>query len=349
MKFNFSITKYNGKGYTGLANLGNTCFLNSCLQVLNHTYELNELFDSKLTIKEISDSELLNEWNELRTLMWKSNGIISPNKFVYGVHKLAMEQKKDIFTGWAQNDMTEFLFFMINCIHSSISRKILMKISGKPENSKDKIAIKCYNMLNEIYTNEYSEIMDIFYGIYVTVIKTVDNKKILSIKPEHYFILDIPVFSHINGELKNLYEGFDNFTEIESMSGENAWYNEKKDEKEDINKQIQFWNLPQILVISLKRFSPDGSEKLGHLVSFPLEGLDLSKYVIGYNSESFVYDLFGVCNHIGSVIGGHYTSFVKNADDIWVHYNDTSVEKIEDINEVISPMAYCLFYRKKIP
>jgi ubiquitin carboxyl-terminal hydrolase 8 len=348
MNLPFSLEKYFGKGYIGLANLGNTCFLNSCLQVLNHTYELNEIFDSKINIKEIPDSLLLNEWNELRNLMWQNNGIISPNKFVYGVHKLANEQKKDIFTGWAQNDMTEFLFFMINCMHNSISRKISIKINGTPENKTDLIAIKCYDMLKEIYSNEYSEIMNLFYGIYVMVLKTVDNKEILSIKPEHYFILDIPIFSESNGEFNNLYQGFDNFIETETMSGENSWYNDKTNEKQDVNKQTQFWNLPNILVISLKRFSPDGSRKLNHLVTFPLEGLDLSKYVIGYNKETFKYDLFGVCNHIGSVMGGHYTSYVKNADGIWLHFNDTSVEKIQDENNIISPLAYCLFYRKKI-
>jgi len=129
------------------------------------------------------------------------------------------------------------------------------------------------------------------------------------------------------------------------MEGENAWFNEKTGKKEDVKKSIKFWNLPKILVISLKRFSPDGRQKLNSHINFPLENLDLSRYVQGYNASKYKYNLYGICNHSGGVLGGHYTAFVKHMDDKWIHFNDTHVEIVENPVSMITPLAYCLFYR----
>jgi len=351
MNINIDISKYENKGIVGLANLGNTCFLNSCLQVLNHIYELHFLIDSKIHAKHVKDylddSVILKEWNDLTQLMWSDNGTISPNKFIFNVHQIASKKNRDIFTGWVQNDITEFLLFIIDCFHNSISKKIKIKISGQAENETDKLAISCYEVLKEIYSNEYSEIMEMFYGIYVTSISSTDNKTIHSTKPEHYFVLDLQIFKG-NRICPTIYDCFDLFITPEEMSGENAWFNDSTGKKETIMKSASFWNLPKILVITLKRFSPDGSEKINNTIHFPLENLDLSKYVKGYNKNSYVYDLFGVCNHMGNVSGGHYTAFVKNVSGKWFHYNDNIVELVPDPNIIISPMAYCLFYRKKI-
>ena len=38
--------KYKDKGLTGLTNVGNSCYINSCMQLLSHTYELNDFLDS---------------------------------------------------------------------------------------------------------------------------------------------------------------------------------------------------------------------------------------------------------------------------------------------------------------
>lgn len=344
---NIDISKYKGKGYTGLANLGNTCFLNSSMQVLHHIYEINEILD-KITIPLITeDGTLINEWNDLRLLMWANNGVISPNKFVHCVKLLAHKKGKDLFTGWLQNDMQEFLMFIMDCIHNALKRKVTMKINGSPENKTDITAIKCYELLQTIYKKEYSEIMQICYGISVTYLTTMDGKKNHSICPEQYFMLNLEVISETGESLSTLQDCFRQFTKDEEMTGENAWFNDKTGAKEDIKKRIRFWNFPQILVITLKRFSVDGKRKIQSLIDFPLVDLDLSEYVVGYHPKSYVYDLFGICNHMGGLMGGHYTSFVKNSENEWLHYNDTSVELMKDMNQIISTSAYCLFYRKK--
>ena len=78
--------------------------------------------------------------------------------------------------------------------------------------------------------------------------------------------------------------------------------------------------------------------------------MNLSKYVKGYDKNSYVYDLYGICNHSGGTWGGHYTAYVKNADNNWYHFNDTNVRKLNDNIEhsLISTQAYCLFYQKKM-
>ena len=81
--------------------------------------------------------------------------------------------------------------------------------------------------------------------------------------------------------------------------------------RETAARQIVFWSLPDVLIVTLKRFADHG-KKNQCLVDFPLENLDLRKYIVGYEKESYIYDLFGICNHSGGLLGGHYTASVKN-------------------------------------
>lgn len=117
-----------------------------------------------------------------------------------------------------------------------------------------------------------------------------------------------------------------------------------KKKKVDAKKKILFWSFPDLLIVDLKRFT-NTVRKNQVLVDFPLENLDLSKYVIGYNKTKYIYDLYGICNHNGSVFGGHYTAYIKNPNGKWYHFNDTSVSELK--GKVKTNKAYCFFYRKK--
>jgi ubiquitin carboxyl-terminal hydrolase 8 len=340
------INKYKDKGLSGLSNLGNTCFINSCMQVLSHTYELNIILEDENYKKKLNnkyESALLLEWDNLRKILWENNCVISPGKFIKTVQKVAHLKGMDIFTGFSQNDLPEFLLFLIDCFHTALSREIRMTISGQAENDTDKIALKCFEMVKTMYTKEYSEIWNLFYGVHVSEISSLETNETIKITPEPFFMIDLPIPQ--NNKSPHLIDCFDHYVEGEILDGDNAWYNEDTKEKINIRKKIQFWSFPNILVIDLKRFNTK-NQKNQVLVSFPIDDLDLTKYVIGYKKESYHYELYGVCNHSGNVLGGHYTAHVKNANNKWYHFNDTSISEVGLIDSIVSPKAYCLFYRK---
>jgi ubiquitin C-terminal hydrolase len=343
------INKCRGKGLSGLSNLGNTCFINSCMQVLSHTYELHFFLEGQTYKKKLqnkSDSVLLLEWDNLRKILWSENCIVSPGKFVKTIQYVARTKGMDTFTGFAQNDLPEFLLFLINCFHTALSREIKMTISGKPENETDEIAISCFEMIKQMYSKEYSEIWNLFFAVHVSEISSLETNARLNIRPEPFFMIDLPIPS--NNKSPDIIDCFDLYGEGEVLDGENAWHNEKTEKKENVRKRILFWSLPSILVIAFKRFNAR-NQKNQMLITFPFDNLDLSKYVIGYKKSSYVYELYGVCNHSGGALGGHYTSYVKNANEKWFHYNDTQVSEVGLLDSIVSPKAYCLFYRKKEP
>jgi ubiquitin carboxyl-terminal hydrolase 2/21 len=344
-----NIDKYKNSGLSGLANLGNTCFINSCMQVLSHTYELNSLLEAetyKRRLQNKYESALLLEWDELRKLLWSKNCIVSPNKFLKIIQIIAGKKNMELFTGYSQNDLPEFLLFVVDCFHTSLSREIKMNITGNVENETDKVAVKCFEMIKNMYSKDYSEIWNIFYAVSVSEIVSLETGKQLKITPEPYFMIDLPI--PINNKSPTLIDCFEKYIEGEVLDGDNAWYNEETKQKENIRKKITFWSFPNILVIDFKRFNAM-NQKNQILIDFPLNDLDLSKYVIGYKKKSYMYDLYGVCNHSGSVFGGHYTAYIKNANGKWYNFNDTSVQEIPLSlnNSIISPKSYCLFYRKR--
>lgn len=337
--------KYKNNGLSGLSNVGNTCYLNSCMQLFSHTYELNDFLNSgkyKERLNNVPDSVVIVEWDKLREMMWSSNCTIAPWGFVKSIKNIAKQKGRELFTGYSQNDMQEFFLFILDCFHNSIRREVNMEITGDVENTTDKLAIECYKMMKNMYKNDYSEILNIFYGIHISEIVSTNGNDTLSVRPEPFSVLSVPIPQKKN---INIYDCINEYCKEEVMSGDNAWYNDKTSKYQDVTRQISFWSLPNVLIIDLKRWSTSGNKKQ-NLVTTPLTDLDLSKYVKGYNKNSYVYDLYGVANHSGGSSGGHYTAYVKNANGLWYEFNDTNINEIKS-ERVVSTKSYCFFFRKK--
>ena len=358
--------KYRGRGLTGLANLGNTCFINALLQIISHTYELSEILDGgeyKLKLNKCIDSELLLSWDELRLLMWSENCTISPGGFVHAIRNTSKLKNNSMFSTISQNDVPEFLTFLFDVFHNALKRNVSMTIDGRPKNKRDKMAKMCYEMIKKMYTANYSEIFKLFYGIQVSTLSTLstsqkekekEKDEYLSIRPEPFMIISLPIpKENSNSNTVTLMDCFDLNCESEYLEGENAWFNETLGKKQNVHKRLVYWSLPDVMILDIKRFeySPecDSYVKNQTAIRIPVENVDFSKYVEGYNKESYVYDLYGICNHHGDETFGHYTSTVRTANSKWYNFNDANLKEVVSIgnDEIVGSTPYCLFYRKR--
>jgi ubiquitin C-terminal hydrolase len=349
------------KGISGLSNCGNTCYMSACLSVLSHTHELNKLLDNKhlqerrktLTNRKFN-ARLLDDWDELRKMLWSQNCTVSPGGFVNAVHQVSHHMDNFQFQGWGQSDSGEFLLFLLDAFHNALARSVVMRVEGVEKNTLDSVATRCYTMLRDRYAKDYSEVLDIFYGIQLSVISDTENGNTLSANPEPFSVLEmvIPIPEPESNRHVSLHDCFDAYCEPERLDGENKWWNEKTNQLQEVNKHLSFWSLPEVMIINLKRFSRTNAfgkyKKNTTSVHIPLKKVSFSKYVLGYNPETYVYDLFGVCNHMGSMNGGHYTATIRIEDGRWFSFNDADVREVTNMPDthIEGTSPYCLFYRR---
>jgi ubiquitin carboxyl-terminal hydrolase 4/11/15 len=144
-----------------------------------------------------------------------------------------------------------------------------------------------------------------------------------------------------------IYDCFDIFVTEETLEEDNKWYCPKCKDHQCANKKIEIYNPPNILIVNFKRFN--NMSKIDTLVDFPIEGLDIGKYVVNEDKKKeSVYDLFAIGNHSGSLSFGHYYAYAKNhVKGKWFEFNDNSVFEIDESNRLVSSTAYVLFYRKR--
>ena len=283
----------------GLQNLGNTCFLNSLLQLL---FSLDE-WNSKLTpyVASTADIFILDEYRKLYEITREHD--VVPKGFIQALHIVTCDKKKSSFFPH-QQDASECLQFIIECFHNALSKKIE---GNYPEHDLRHLC-KPFSLVNEL-----------FYGVSSSTL--VSEEKVVSVVYQPFFMLELPITS------LSLEECIMNYTSPEKI--DEPWYQESTKTHIQVTKQIQITTLPYYLFVVLKRFH-NNQTKDTRRVTIPLRLFDK-------------YDLMGLCNHYGGYPGGHYTSMIRESENIWKHYNDIQVEQMMN-----PPMdnAYLILFRK---
>ena len=201
-----------------------------------------------------------------------------------------------------------------------------------------------------------SAIMDIFCGQLkscVSCLKCGHTSKVFD--PFMDLSLNVPApGSSIGGAASiSLVDCLNRFIKEETLTGSERFYCSHCKKHQDSTKKLEVWRLPLVLVLHFKRFAYSAvlRRKLSQDIQFPLrECLDMTPYcttnprLTNGTPCSGQYQLFGVINHMGSMEGGHYTSFCQSPKDgQWYEFDDARVTKVNP-STVGGPSSYILFY-----
>ncbi|XP_056359468.1 ubiquitin carboxyl-terminal hydrolase 31 [Oenanthe melanoleuca] len=176
---------------------------------------------------------------------------------------------------------------------------------------------------------------------------------------------------HHQPQTCTLSQCFQLYTKEEQLAPDDAWRCPHCKQLQQGSITLSLWTLPDVLIIHLKRFRQEGDRrmKLQNMVKFPLSGLDMTPHVVkrsqsswslpshwspwrkpyglGRDPEDYIYDLYAVCNHHGTMQGGHYTAYCKNSvDGQWYCFDDSEVQQLSE-SEVCKQTAYILFYQRR--
>ncbi|XP_066270797.1 ubiquitin carboxyl-terminal hydrolase 8-like isoform X2 [Branchiostoma lanceolatum] len=333
-----------GRGMTGLRNLGNTCYMNSIIQSLCAATLLSEYFLKETYKFDINrenklgcNGEVAEEFAAVIKALWSGQyRSIAPRDFKCSVGKYNSQ-----FANFNQQDSQEFLLFLMDGLHEDMNRVKKREYIQEddqnhlPDVTRAERAWQNHKRLNQ------SIIVELFQGQFKSTLQCLRCHN-TSTTFEAFMYLSLPIPS--SGRCK-LQECVQTFTKSEKVSGSDKWYCSRCKTHREAVKKIEIWKLPPFLLIHLKRFKYEGvwRQKLNTNVDFPLSSLDMRTFIVGPKPQPH-YKLFAVSNHYGTMEGGHYTAFCKNTSNRrWYKFDDHEVHELST-SSVQSSAAYILFY-----
>lgn len=317
----------------GLSNLGNTCFMNTCLQNLIHSKDFIERLYSKSEMLS-RKTVISNCFYDLCEEMKKSKYSFSPSDF-----KSEFGRKHSFFRGYSQHDTQEFCRVLLEDMNSELN-EIKRPAPYKELSTSGKTKIQCDIEFDELFRKrENSLVMEAFYGQIINIFTCKCGFKEYSFQK----ILDLPLLLPSGCRRISVKELLEDYFEGEEIQFETKC--EECHKKTVHRKEILISRPPNILILSLQRINGRTQRKIDCPVEYP-EKLNISEFIddeCGHKNECS-YSLYGIGNHSGTMDFGHYYAYIKLDDNNWYEYNDSHVSSMNGISSS-SSSAYVLYYK----
>lgn len=341
----------------GLNNIGATCYMNSVLQCLYHSYDLSNVLLNILeqASKEKEKLNLLYKFpmtvvymltiNELTSSKNKS---ISPYKFkeIIGTNKL--------FRNFEANDSKTLTLYVIDTLNRELN-EFYNTIKIPIEYNKNEIVTfkekDAENIVSFFKQNYNSIISELFYGLKVSKYQCDVCKNCVNVY-QIFNIIECPIEKTFNEKKKNKTKKLNDFRihifdcfkleeEPKLFNGQNQLYCEKCQKVNDGRSLDKIVFAPKMLILFLDRGQ---NNKFKCEVDFK-EEMDINDYLEIKIKKK--YELIGVIEHLGdSGPTGHFIANCKHFDGKWYIFSDSAIKCTGKAYEKYG-IPYLLFYRRK--
>lgn len=339
----------------GLQNLGDTCYLNSILQILANTSEFRDML---LSITETHSTGVgLDVLKHFRLFVEKyhTETGIELNSVLRTF--ISVFQQCNQQFGMGQHDQHECLMFLFRIIHDNCNVRRKYLITGTPTSRGDELELESLESMrvhgssttdhNLSGTEEIcydSPIFHLFTGQYrfQTECRNPECHHV-SNRFETFRGLEVPIGKKGNTTLTDALDELVSITKIED--GE-TYECDKCGQKTQSFRRCTLWRLPKILVITLKRniYRFVGGRPISYKDDRPVEvpeTLDVTPY-LSVPRDVQPYELYATGNHLGTPNGGHCYTHIKIGDK-WILANDHILSQQSRTDD---RHKYVLFYRQ---
>jgi len=300
-------------------NCGSTCYLNTTIACMGHCIPFLRF------VLEIDkhDNSLIHELRDLLKDQWINEHFLRPKKFLNCIENNFKEMHI-----YEDNDMSEFVGFLIDKLNDNIATDFVFTNKNYSNDDYDIQRCKMDENWAKINAKCYSPLKEMFFGQTISQLLCGNCGKIF-----HNYETFSTTMVSINNET-NLDECLRTYFEDEIKTD---W---KCDSCHTVSssskKTLKLWRIPEIFIISLKRFNHHKKDCRKILMPFEL---DVNEYSLSKTNTK--YSLKAVGYHTGSTHNGHYYANVYHPDGNWYLMDDLRVQKITapDVNT-----GYVYFY-----